>query len=211
MSDWVDVLYSQFLLRDLLGYAVPGALVCLTVAYCVLDPGTRDLLEKNALVNSYAGGILFLGLAYLVGHAVSGLAFNAFSPNPVFAYYPYSSITTNRAAAQHQEQCSAAITHLNSPETNRQRERFSVLVHVTGNSAAAVLVSGLVYGFFTFWPNAKAYASWILLSAFFVGLWLHHFRARGRRFEFEKAAVERAERRGAPATARTERNQPLGS
>lgn len=80
MTDWVSLLYNDFLLRDVLGYVVPGGLVLATTLYALLGPGTLDKLRKAEFPRGAPIWVVAFFSAYLTGHAVAGFTFNLVTP-----------------------------------------------------------------------------------------------------------------------------------
>ncbi len=210
MKDIIQFLYTDFILRDIFGYVLPGAVVFVAVLYffCHTDI-VKTIIDKDLLLWKHSFVLLLVvPLFYLIGHSVSGVAFNIVDPNPIYSYYPYNGdIKNNTDFMQHKEEFVNALGTLASSaeRLNKQDERLVVLKQLTGTGSAACLIALFIL-FLSFLKNSKddnmeskltfKMVRIILIPMLLFlagGLWAHHDKLRNRQISFELSVIKEAE------------------
>ena len=196
MSEALTFLSAQFtyILRDVLGYVVPGAIVAGASIYFF-----RLESFKNADFKSKGTWIVAILLCYFIGHVVAGIAFNLWRGNPVYSYSPPSA----GGDATHIESLSAFVQAVDRLTNNNaqqsvfraERERLVVINHMSGIGSAAVAASILIaMASLLFHGDRRRrdlYAV-LVLMLFSYGLWLEHKRFREVQYTFEQDVIRLA-------------------
>lgn len=198
MEGLIDRLYNGFLLRDVLGYVIPGsfAFACfLHATSLVLDDSFEDLVE---IVTS--GGFRFfvaIGLSYACGHILSGLFFHGYPLKRVFRYSPNElsrdnpGLTYDEAWLKHRVAYRAACDDIGDASEG-QIERHAALVHFTGHfSAAIAFLAVYIVCLVIVEQEAKYLFLEIPLAVAFHGMFAHFRRLKTERYKLERAAVHR--------------------
>ena len=209
MKEIVQQFYTEFLLRDILGYMVPGGLLLVAI---FLVYGTKDqkkvifgdgTSECPPLIKSTPVWALCLATSYLMGHAISGFAFNIWEQNPVFAYYPHREIPDNETMGAHVVRFNTAVdaaktAGLDLSKTLQQRERYAALLHLTGHGAASVFLVSVLFLVHRRREVKSAEDAGVLNSGYVLpaivflcalGLWIHHNQLKYRRLTFETGVI----------------------
>lgn len=193
-------LYNGFLLRDLLGYTLPGgiALVAATMLVTSLRGKPEGLVALLAIPTDNVLTVVFiLCISYACGHAVSGLFFHT-RRNSLFCHiHPSLFLNENRQdwpdiLTDHTLKLRTALADAGDP-ARYQAERFAALVHFTGHVCAAILVS-VVFLLSSFAVSRAGDHLWcaIVLLALLPGLWAHYRSLLRQRLDLEVCMIERA-------------------
>lgn len=149
VSGIIKSLYSEFVLRDLLGYVVPGFIVlsCFALGIVpILQVDSNTLVPKQLLARDRVSrsivAIMLCASCYLVGHGVVGVCFNTITPNRLYSYAlsAFNNIVYQEHLGLWQSTLAAADV-ATSDRLNAQRERHAVLKQLTGHGSAACLIS----------------------------------------------------------------------
>lgn len=171
IADAIKYLYQEFILRDVVAYVTPGAIVLAVVVWVVFDTGdavkiVRDI-PKIAYLPLY--GVVFvigLGLENL-GEMLHPLRFHNRRENfdnPANARRHQRLLEDSdhfrvlqelhRVAAGHTEPCAGYGSSL-----ERTRERITVKKYASGNMAIAILVSMILIFISNRLPDLKLWAT----------------------------------------------------
>lgn len=180
-----STLYTQLVLRDLIGYIGPGSIVCVAVAVILLG-GPKELLLYLKDISGLAW-VPAIAIFYVVGLGIQGAAFDVVSPNPVFRYHvlPDDSTFSDRLV-QYERALSMAPEKLHA-RLSQQRERFVALKHATANGSVALLIAGVLI----LWKLWSSNFRWsvvglgLALLAITLALWSSHYQLRFRQNKFE--------------------------
>lgn len=181
-SDAVQKLYRGFLLRDVFGYMLPGALVlgfmvihyedplntlrakCL-VQYFLAFPYVKPLIVVAAVASAYLTGISIFGLGIFLG---------------LLRYYPPGM----RRLAFHCEgvqfDCAERVM-----KSSQERGRLVILLHATGNFGFAILLC-------CFWSFVAGNHSMTLIPPSVLGIaaWLRHWESVYNLRSFQEAVLD---------------------
>jgi hypothetical protein len=178
MDAFAEYLYSEFLYRDVLSYAVPGFIVLFSLLYAI--KGTC-LPLVDALKNSkmYFAGFAFA--AYLAGLSIQAIGTIGSQADwwPLLRFYPSSHLSSSTLAfALEDAEFNAIAVVVTKPEERATRlERFGALRQVHGNLAAALFVLGLcILGRSIYARDNLVAAGWVSVSVIVVAaiLWSEH-------------------------------------
>ncbi len=196
MNDLFGKLYNGFLLRDLLGYVVPGGLVLICLTHLV------SLLKKisvSELITSipYESTVTFflICLCYGCGHFISGLFFHTPIFRKFFKYspdlsYSYPGLSKNKAWAKHRSEYRRSCKVIGE-SMQSQIERHAALVHFTGHISASLIFTFLYIVFWSFYElsfNPMYYA--IPIAIIFPGIFFHFRQMADERYQLEITAIE---------------------
>jgi len=199
MKDILGQLYNGFLLRDLLGYVVPGAFVlaCLTHIFSLII--NTPFLEITKSIPDKALVYFFLVcLCYICGHFLSGVFFHAPFFRRLFSYSPkelisdYEGMSREKAWSMHRGDYRKACEIIND-SMQSHIERHGALVHFTGHISASFLFTMfylLVFALYSLDYNVLLYAIPIVIV--FPGVFLHYKRLAIERYYLERKAIEAA-------------------
>jgi len=196
VGDTIRYIYSEFVLRDLLGYAVPGGIIMFAgISTLGLWPRLKAFTKDWPVAHGVGAQLLVLAFAYILGQSLAGISLNLIPRNPVFAYWPPSRIDSNIAEAQHVAAYNLVLATFSDAARApiaAQRERYAVLTHLTATSGAACLV--IVILGVARWrrPRFRTGRVVVVAAVTFVGLEAQHLQARARRFDFECSVIRRA-------------------
>lgn len=145
MKDTIEQIYNGFLLRDILGYVVPGSFVLACMAHLVsLISGVAfsDLLDKMP-EKAYIY-LFIIGLCYACGHFLAGIFFHFIQFNRLFSYTPrellvdYPGQNWKDAWASHRLMYRNASSKTGG-SLQGQIERHAALLHFTGHFSAGIV------------------------------------------------------------------------
>jgi hypothetical protein len=205
MSETLSFLFAQFsfLLRDVFGYVVPGGILLASFVYFFRTHSLTGYMKNVMDSKSVGAWIIGAVICYFVGHAVAGLAFNLWTSNPVYSYYPpvvggekphIASWTTFIGAVD-----KITSNHAQDSMFRAERERLVVINQLSGNASAACLASvvlGLASLFHrrknpdeTTLATGRQYWVILILLVLSLGLWLEHRRFREAQLTFEQDVI----------------------
>ncbi|WP_421702339.1 hypothetical protein [Aliiroseovarius sp.] len=210
MQDFFNQIYNGFLLRDLLGYFVPGTVVivcCLHLTSVLL--GQDFVLLLQSLGSSSITYILLAAACYAGGHFISGVFFHTPFFRRVFSYSPKIEVLTgskhgdfNAAWAQHRADYQAACNEENE-KAQIHIERHAALIHFTGHFSAAIVVLCFYLVFLHFYAVVEgALLLAIPAAILFFGIYRHYRQLTNERFMLETRLIEISDRQGAIETSR---------
>ena len=202
MAEALTFLYS-YILRDVFGYVVPGAIVIAAFVYFFRAERLLAYVKNAWDIKSPGAWFIAVLPCYFVGHAVAGVAFNMWRENPVYSYSPpavggdqphIASLSTFIGAVD-------KLTNNNAQHSafRAERERLAVINHMSGIGSAAAGVS-MIIGIISLVYYLKHekmhrridYWAVVLLFLFAYGLWLEHRRFRDVQFQFEQDVIHLA-------------------
>lgn len=125
----VELLYNNFLLRDLFAKIVPGSIVLASVFY---DNPFGDSIVTLAARVGWAAVIILAGLAWLVGFAVQEIG----ELLRIIRHHPRS---YEQSQYRYLRRC--AFKKLAIESESQQAERYAIIKEATGNSATAILLT----------------------------------------------------------------------
>lgn len=196
MNDILGRLYNGFLLRDILGYVVPGSfvLVCLLHLSSILlgmtFAETVKLIPREGVVYFFV-----ICLCYVCGHFLSGLFFHTRLFNWIFKYSPeqmtedYPQLDENSAWTKHRSEYRKACD-VTGNSVQSHIERHAALVHFTGHVSTSLIFT-VVYVVFlaiyykSFGELTKAIPMLVILP----GVFSHYRRLSLERYLLEMDAI----------------------
>lgn len=199
MKDVLAQLYNGFLLRDLLGYVVPGAFVlgCLVHLASVISGTALETIYKGipdkALVYFF-----IISLCYICGHFLSGIFFHFPLFKWIFSYSPdrlptdYPEVPSDQVWSTHRAEYRKACETIGS-SMQSHIERHGALLHFTGHVSASFLFTVIyVCSFAIYSHNLKLVLYTIPFLIVFPGIFTHYRRLSIERYYLERAAIKSA-------------------
>jgi len=155
----VQDLYTNFVLRDLAGKIVPGALLAFSLSLLISKP-----LETLKLLNGKISTVATVVGAGILWVTVLGLQSIAESMG-LLAYFPAVGDKSGEAAFAEATQLMQQFLANATPADKLQYERFVVIKEATGNLKFALLLSApfWIYYIVHSWPKGKRKASVVAL------------------------------------------------
>jgi|GEM_PF-6898712 len=196
----IGQIYNGFLLRDFLGYVIPGSIVLLCMVHFVSiisNIALLDILKKIPEKGVFY--LLIMGLSYACGHCLSGIFFHLIEFNWFFSYTPNDLLTDypqqkwQDAWARHRSTYREACSNVGD-SLQDQIERHAALLHFTGHFSAAILfafVYILLISIVDKNINLSLYN--IPLIILFVGLYRHYRIILSLRYKQEKEVIRLSE------------------
>ncbi len=205
-GDVFDSLYEKFLLRDLLSFITPGAIVVSSVLLLWQTPS--DVLSNLSKIY-WPLYIPIFGFLFMVGHAIQGLG-GKFVPMvlklpPLIKVY-YSLNDRNSCSYDalknvHKKRLRPFQRNLNKrsdwerKQLSQKHERLTALHQMCGNGFLAVAIAAVLLIFKDFFPNSSLLpplATGLLGMAFLVSLYCGHIHSVTEQGALEDVAkVER--------------------
>jgi hypothetical protein len=198
LSELVQSIYSRFFLRDVLGYAFPGAVFLGAVATAVgfsvgIVPtagSLRALLARTGEIHTMVWVLLALA-SYAAGHGVSGITYHAVANNRWFNHLPWEPFQGDRDDRQLVEFNQKFHDCLTAGGEHHavQAERFAALEHFTGHLAGALLLgmAPLIFaGLRLDWWLSAVYAALVIGG----GCYAHRVRLAQQRYLLMVTVIE---------------------
>lgn len=190
-------LYNGFLLRDFLGYVLPGGITLVAAAMLIssLRGDPEDLIDLLAMPTDGVLTVVFiLCISYACGHAISGLFFHIHR-NRIFSHiHPALYGTAARGEwpkvlTEHTLKLRHRLSDAGDP-ARYQVERFAALVHFTGHVSAAIIVS-VVLLLSSYAVSCVGSHLWyaVALAALFPGIWAHYRSVLRQRLSLEQLLI----------------------
>jgi hypothetical protein len=173
-----DAIYSRFLLRDVFGKVVPGAIVLLAVVFAEW-PFSRILLVSDNV--SAAVWPLLYGAAWVAGFAVQQAA------ELLRISRTHDSRHFGAAGKRYHEHTSLARGQMRNDQDRQQLERFIVVKEATGNSSAALGLAPALWLVVSKFDLAALVTNWSLMVVWAATVYLlkrQHDRARKNEEQF---------------------------
>jgi len=196
MNDIFGKLYNGFLLRDLLGYVIPGSVVlfCFMHLASLIEQisiaEVLDLIPEGGLSN-----FLIVCTCYVCGHFLSGVFFHTPIFSWLFKYSPnlekaYPNLTKSRAWAKHRSEYRRACKVIGE-SMQSHIERHAALIHFTGHISSSLLFLILYLITISLFKRSITpiyYA--IVPMILFPGLFSHFRKLAIERYHLEIDAIE---------------------
>jgi len=187
--DVVTNLYTQLLLRDILGYITPGLIVVSAVTIALAGEPKRAIESVRKLPRALL--VPLVGVAYAVGVGMQHLTFD------YLGIFAYSNLATSNAHIGAIADFNAALGAVDEKTANGwflQRERLVVLKHLSANALTATVVASVLL-MAPRWRRMTGLArfAWLLgLGLLCWGLYVGHVAVRGKQGQLEKEATRQA-------------------
>lgn len=197
MKDTLSQLYNGFLLRDVLGYIVPGSFVLGCVAHYIYIVNAFTFSELTSVLPTNIASYLFvIGLCYACGHFLSGVFFHLRIFSWLFRYSPRdlsvlaSDVNEEDAWTTHRFSYQRASKSAGDA-TLGYIERHAALVHFTGHFSAGILFT-IIYicCVSIIFTSFKTLLYCIPLAIIFPGILSHHRQLVNERFKLERRVIE---------------------
>lgn len=199
MKDILGQLYNGFLLRDLLGYVVPGAFVLACLTHILSIVTKTPIKEITQLVPDKTLVYFFLVcLCYICGHFLSGIFFHSplfrwmFSYSPTFSSSENTGMSKEEAWSMHRGDYRKACDSIGE-SMQSHIERHGALLHFTGHISASFIFTisyVFILAFYRSSWHVLLYSIPILII--FPGVFLHYRRLSIERYYLERAAIKAA-------------------
>jgi hypothetical protein len=190
VSKAVELLYTQFLLRDIVAKVIPGGLVSLIILHRLIPNGQQfidDILKYPVLI-----AIIFIyGIGFMVGMLIQfiGMSCNMIQIHP---WAPKDGLTREHRSLQ------MAHVFFSKAKGNaavlRVRERFAILKEMGGNFGMSFLLIAIVLIIDPLINQTSLSLTTIIGSLSLVALSLvlfrqnrHHYREQ---FYWEKSVID---------------------
>ena len=200
MSEFFNNLYEKFLLRDMLSFITPGAILTASVLLLWLSPSQ---ILANAAKIHWILHILIFGFLYIVGFAVQCLG--AESPR-VFRLPPlirfHRDLTDNRFYNDDnlRDIYERNLSFQDRPDlSKRQNERLVILHQMCGNGFLAALIAAVLLTIKHFLSASSLLpplATVILTAALLFSLYVGHLVHVRRRSIWQDVVLGRQKRGG---------------
>ncbi len=207
VSNIVRYLYSKFLMRDLLSFILPGAILITSVLLLFLGPSQLFGYVKEVPLIAY---VLLFGFCFLVGFFIQCFGTLVCTCHPLIKFYSPRWLDEEERTQTEDDKgndikdgskrVSAIrnIRRMNLQDVYKEHwERIAVLKQMCGNNALALSFSFLIYvvsaliqsGFGTFltWPGIVVCILYILTIRF---LFAGHKQQLDRQMAFEKEVLD---------------------
>lgn len=196
MNDIFVKIYNGFLLRDLLGYVLPGSFVLLCLAHLFSEvSGISTAQLAGMATENVFTYVLVFGLCYACGHFLSGLFFHSPLLRRVFRYTPgnllddYPGMKRDQAWIEHRASYRKACDSIGEA-TQEQIERHAALVHFTGHFSAGILFAiGYVCFLAIHYGETRYLLYGVPLLIVFPGIYTHYKRLLFERYSLERIAI----------------------
>ncbi len=193
----IKYLYREFILRDILSFVTPGAIIIVTASVLLIpEPTLKDSLERLFGYSRSMYWLLYIplfGLFFMVGFAVQcfGEIFDIirFTPNDQGCWRQRFNIfwckwakdSNNIWWGQAHERFATLHEAIKDDETAwHGRERLVVLKQMCGNGFLAILIAGLLILVHQCWPQVWLWflltVAFLLLVSLFWGFRVHVLR-----------------------------------
>lgn len=181
MNEFLEGLYDRFLLRDVIGKAVPGFILLFIICNSSFDVG-HFLFQQNIFI-----GILVFALSFVAGIIIQwfGVQVGAIR---IYVWEPTKARPTRQEASLHAYHIFLTRTR-NNHFVRIHRERFVVLKHIAGNFASLGILVIILRFISLLWTNADQqvldYILVVSLAVIVFILWResHHFADEQRIWE----------------------------
>jgi hypothetical protein len=161
IGDGIQYLYSKFIMRDLLSFVTPGAIIVGTLFLIHWDFSYDMNFFKSIPYILY---IPSFGVLYIVGFAVQCLGAEFF---PIIKFHYYKTdIEHYRVLAELQKRGEKAI---------QQHERFVVLKQMCGNGGFAIFIAGVLLIINLWIPILSSWALGIMVLLLIISLFKGHY------------------------------------
>lgn len=199
MKDIIAQLYNGFLLRDLLGYIVPGAFVlgCVVHLLSVITDTPYSTITA-AIPDKILSYLFLICLCYVCGHFLSGIFFHTAVFKWIFSYAPdllatdYPDMSSDKAWSTHRTLYKMASETIGISMQNHV-ERHAALLHFTGHvSASFLFIAVYICAFAVYSSNFRILTYLAPIVILFPGIFLHYKRLSIERYHLERAAIEAA-------------------
>ena len=202
MNDIFGKLYNGFLLRDLLGYVIPGGFVlsCLIHMLSLLKNISYSemlkLIPEEGMVNFF-----LICLSYICGHFLSGVFFHTSLFRWLFRYSPdmstlYPDLDKDKAWAKHRSEYRRACKTIGESMQNHI-ERHAALIHFTGHVSASLIFSIFYVIFWAIYEGTfKPLYYSVPLIIILPGIFSHFRRLAIERFYLETDAIKSLDKNG---------------
>jgi hypothetical protein len=188
----LNTLYSQLVLRDLLGYIAPGAIVSAAIGVRISGGWGKFFSHIKAL--PIIVWIPLLAVIYLVGLAISGLVFEMPPLNRLFTYHNHP---TYKEFLEQLANFRESLSPNTAVAWGQHHERYVDFKQGAANGAGALILSLLIL---VQWPATKPsfldivrYVGAVLLLVIAVySLHRVHSESRDRQDLWEKTVISRA-------------------
>lgn len=196
MKDFLNDIYNGFLLRDLLGYILPGSFVlgCI-LHYISLISGISFYEFIKAIPDNIYVNLFAICLSYACGHFLSGIFFHSrilgrffkYSPSKIFDDYPDCSF--DEAWVQHRSKYKDA-TNFVSDSMKGHIERHAALLHFTGHFSASLIFVVLYICFLALYSHSCDTLKYMLpFMILFPGIYNHYKRLSLERYLLERNII----------------------
>lgn len=196
VKDIFGKLYNGFLLRDLLGYVVPGGIVLICLTHMLSLFNGVSYSEMLRLIPGDGMASFFLiSLCYACGHFLSGFFFHTRLFRWLFRYSPdlskyYPNLPKNKAWAKHRYDYRRVCTVIGE-SFQSQIERHAALVHFTGHISASLIFTFIYLIFWSLYASSfKPLYYTIPIVIIFPGIFSHYRQITIERFELEILAIK---------------------
>lgn len=199
MKDFIGQLYNGFLLRDMLGYVVPGAFVlgCLVHLLSVITDTPVSTIAE-AVPDKALSYFFLICLCYICGHFLSGIFFHVPLFGWIFSYSPnlmlddYPEVPLDKAWSTHRAEYRKACETIGS-SMQSHIERHGALLHFTGHVSASFLFTAVyICVFAAYSSNLKMLLYLAPILIVFPGIFSHYRRLTIERYHLERAAIKNA-------------------
>lgn len=216
-KDIFDSLYTGFLLRDFLGYVVPGSFILFCVLHFIglVDKNTQSIFIQ--LIDNKTVYVIFMAASYACGHFISGAFFHSQPFKNIFVYSPtkelsnnYPGDTPNDAWVSHRYKFATACASGYGMEKGRI-ERHKALVHFTGHfSASLIFVAFYIVGVAIYMETARSLLYAFPLALISTGVYAHYRRLVYETFRFEIEVIKSAQsQKTSPPSKRKARSSSI--
>lgn len=195
MKDILGQLYNGFLLRDVLGYVVPGAFVLACLTHLTYIINSAAVSQVRQLVSDSGLGTFFLiCLCYICGHFLSGIFFHSSMFRWMFRYTPdlssdYPNMSKEQAWSTHRSTYKRSCKCI-SDSMQSYVERHASLLHFTGHISASFLFTALYLAVAAVSTSSYNLLLYIIpFAILFPGIYTHYRRLYIERYYLEVAAI----------------------
>jgi len=188
----LNTLYSQLVLRDLLGYIAPGAIVSAAIGIRISGGWGKFFSHIKALPT--IAWIPLLAAIYLVGLAISGLVFEM---PPLNRFFTYHNHPTYKEFLEQLANFQQSLSPNTAVAWGQHHERYVDFKQGAANGVGALILSLLILAQ---WPAAKPsfldiVRQLVIVGAVLLAIYsLHkiHSESRDRQDLWEKVVISRA-------------------
>lgn len=176
IGDAIKYLYREFILRDLLSFVTPGAIVIVSALLFRFDLYQTLTFSKLIPLILY---IPVFGVFFMVGFAIQILGAEILH---IIRFHTRDTDTDNY-------ECLAKFLSKADEEEKRQRERFVVLKQMCGNGAIAILIAAILL-IIKLWPPSSSVLVLIIMTILIsLFLFLGHYVHVKRQMEWEDTII----------------------
>lgn len=177
ISDGIQYLYSNFIMRDLLSFVTPGAIVVGSLLLLHWEPSLiLDFLKSIPFVLY----IPIFGILYMVGFAVQCLGAE---------FIPIIKFHHCKTDKEH-FMLLAKLHTIDREKAMSTHERFVVLKQMCGNGAFAILIAGVLLAIKLWKSDLSHWALVIMVALLIISLLKGHKVHVQRQEEWESAILQ---------------------